>query len=66
MSTFKINTFVKFAQVLNKIQWHIQLDIKFEFIEPCSESVMLYQLLAQHQLIVIARNAKFVKVCFSM
>lgn len=36
MSTLKINTFVKFAQVLNKIQWHIQLDINFEFIEPCS------------------------------
>jgi len=57
---------VKFAQVLNKIQWHIQLDINFKFIEPCSENVMLYQLLAQHQLIVIARNTKFVKVCFSM
>jgi hypothetical protein len=37
MSTFKINTFVKFAQVLHQIQWHIQLDINFGFIEPCSK-----------------------------
>jgi hypothetical protein len=42
------------------------LILTLDSLNHVAEDVMSYQLLAQHQLIAIATNAKFVKVCFSM